>query len=788
MRLRRAALYPVLIAVLFGTGVGIGTAENIRRTPPKPLPQHPGNIFLGGEEIVVRLPGESATWNVLDYDGQAIAEVAAKEGKAALGRLPVGFYRLKRAGETHWISVGVVAPLPAPTPLTSPIAMDVAMAWFYPAEKMEVAANLCALAGVNWVRDRLNWAEMEPRRGEFARTNRYDASAYAQSRARLQALQVNHISPAWANPKQKRFPLDLRDAYRFYREMAARWKGQVRAFEPWNEADIPMFGGHTGGEMAAMQKAAYLGLKAGHSNVIACLNVFALHNQLQLADLHDNETWPYFDTFNLHHYAPFDQYPKLYADFRAVSGGRPLWVTECSLPVKWTGDDQLKEPTEADLRVQAERVAKTFASSLHEGASATFYFLLPHYSEGQTQFGIVRPDLTPRPAFVALAAVGRLLANAKPLGQCTSIHATVHAYLFRAEPDGHAREVLVAWTTSGEATLELPTAPQSVVDHLGRERKGSTPLSLTSAPVFALLPEGTAKKMLLNPPPKPAPCLEGEASPVVLQALWPEEKVSLRKSAYRISSEKAEAIPVYLYSFHSDAVRGRLRVTGPSGWKIAFPEQVELAPQERKELALTVDCRETTAQLVEKVRIEGDFGPAGRPILSVRVMPEPIKVSDQNSVAIPAANEAKRWQPNIAGNGRLVLTNTEAGLVIEAEPLGADRWVYPTISLGTGERPPSGSVALSFGFTLLEGNGQFRAVFDEQNGSSHAVEFSVQPGAGQTIQAVAFLEEAVFGQGWSKPDANEHLDVEQITSVRIGCSGASEKVAFRVKDVRWVLK
>ena len=74
------------------------------------------------------------------------------------------------------------------------------------------------------------------------------------------------------------------------------------AFEPWNEADIPMFGGHTGSEMASLQKAAYLGLKAGNPKVIACLNVFALHRAATLRDLHENAAWPYFDTFNLHHY------------------------------------------------------------------------------------------------------------------------------------------------------------------------------------------------------------------------------------------------------------------------------------------------------------------------------------------------------------------------------------------------------------------------------------------------------------------------------------------------------
>ncbi|MBI3192231.1 MAG: hypothetical protein HYZ36_06145, partial [Pedosphaera parvula] len=248
-----------------------------QRQLPKPRPDHPGNVFLAGEDIAVALPIDRADWRLVDYDGQVVKELANAAGKVALGKLPVGFYRFEQAGASNWISLGVIAPLRAPTPTNSPIALDVAMAWFYKEDKMDAVANLCALAGVNWVRDRLYWAEMEPRRGEWAGRKRYDASAGAQARAGLQSLQVIHASPGWANPNGKRFPLDLRDAHRFFEAMAKRWRGQVRAFEPWNEADIPMFGWHTGAEMASLQKAAYFGLKAGNSNIVACLNVFAVH-------------------------------------------------------------------------------------------------------------------------------------------------------------------------------------------------------------------------------------------------------------------------------------------------------------------------------------------------------------------------------------------------------------------------------------------------------------------------------------------------------------------------------
>ena len=204
------------------------------RTVPKPLSGHLGNIFLAGEKVVVPVTGTATTvWRIFDYEERKIAEVRDVEDKLELGKLPVGWYRVRRDGAagTEWISLGVIEPLKVPTPLTSPIASDTAMAWFYPTQKMNSVASLCALAGLNWTRDRLSWGEMEPRSGEVKSDGtRYDASAAALSDAGLQVLQVNHSSPQWANPDHKRFPPDLRDAFRFYRAMAGQGDG-FRAVE-----------------------------------------------------------------------------------------------------------------------------------------------------------------------------------------------------------------------------------------------------------------------------------------------------------------------------------------------------------------------------------------------------------------------------------------------------------------------------------------------------------------------------------------------------------------------------
>jgi hypothetical protein len=624
-----------LIAGVLGTLIWArveADAGATTRTIPRPLPSHPGNIFLVGETVTVPTlpPGDGDTWRAVDYEGRIVAEGRVPAGQVELGRLPVGYYEVWRsaAGATNRLSIGVLEGLRAPTPLSSPIGIDVAMAWFYPKDKMGSVANLCALAGINRVRDRLSWPELEPRKGEFAATNRYDWSAQAQSAAGLQVLQVDHLSPAWANPDGKRFPIDLRDSYNFYRAMARRWQGEVVAFEPWNEADIPMFGGHTGSEMASLQKAAYLGLKAGNPKVIACLNVFALHRAVTLQDLHENEAWPCFDTFNLHHYEAFDAYPRLYEAFRAVSAGKPLWVTECSVPVKWHGDERLQEPTDADLRVQSERMAITYAQAIHEGAQAVYYFILPHFVEGQTQFGVLRPDLTPRPAFVALAAVGRLLADAEPLGQVKDGSNSIHAFLFRARPDGHRADVLVAWSEAGTA-FELPKPPKACFDHLGRAREVTGKvLKLSRAPLFAVLDRGA--RLPLVPPPEPAKLEPGKPSFVVMQAVLPEASVVLEKSAYKVPAGQTTTIPIFLYNFGAKPARGRLSTPMsfksaqpliPDPWGVEFPREVDVAPGERKELALRLTGVSTNGVEAAAIRITGEFGVAGRAVLSLNLVP-----------------------------------------------------------------------------------------------------------------------------------------------------------------------
>ncbi len=750
---------------------------------PVPRPGHPGNIFVKSERVIVDLP-DAGGWKLYDYENKAISTVSPGTSHADLGPLPVGYYLLKHTGQgsSHSVTLAVLEHLKAATPTDSPICIDAAMAWFYKGEQIRSAASLCALAGINRVRDRLTWGEVEPERGQYAHDTRFDFSIAAQTASGLQVLDVHHASPAWANPDWQRFPLDLRDAYNFCKTVASRWNGQIAAYEPWNEANISGFGGQTGSEMAALQKASYLGLKAGNPDIIACLNVWATHVQGQLRDFEDNAAWPYFDTYNLHHYEPFEAYPGLYADHRAVSAGRPMWVTEAALPVNWTGDPSLAEPSDSDLKVQSERIAKVYACAIHEGVEAAYYFILGHYIEGQTQFGIIRQDLTPRPAFVALAAAGRLLAGAKAMG-CVKTGKGVHSYVFRTRTDGREQFALVAWSDAAPVSFTLPLAPTAVYDHLGRSIPASSAVTLSQAPTFALLSRGCVAAMDIIPPPARPQRLVGTAYPVVIQVVFPADRVALFQSAYRYTADMPTGAKLYVYNFGKTPVSGSISASNPDRWTVGGLKLVQIEPMGRAELLVQFHAGKLAPDGFESILLSGDFGAAGRPVASIRLTPDASDLAARAGVAVNGAEDPANWELMVANGPAPTAIKTSDGIVFEASPTG-DAWFYPRIK--TLSSPPPNCLGVACTITVLDGKGQFRMIFDEKNGSSYVADALITPVTGKAIKTLALFADSAHGDGWSAPDPKGAIDPNSFISMKIGVNGTGGKLRFRISDVRWI--
>ena len=563
--------------------------------------ERPGNIFLAGEEVQVTVPKTWTAWRAIDIDRKEVGHGSAESGTAALGKLPIGYFEVHEKDGKGMVTAAVLAK--AQISDDTPIALDVAASWFYADPKqIRDACEICKLAGVKWVRDRLSWPELEGERGKWAGESRYERAMRIQHEAGLKILQVNHASPGWAAKDPRHFPEDLRDAYSFYRGLAKRWNGLADAIEPWNEPDLEIFGGHTGCEIASFQKAAFLGLKAGDPERPVNQSVFAIDRPETLDEYGQNEVYPYFDRYDLHHYIGLPAYSRAYGRHRAISGGRPLWTTEFNLTIFWA-DEKTQEPSEEDLRVQGYRVSKVFCGALHEGCVKAFYFILGHYVERNLQYGLVHHDLTPRPAYVAFAAVGRLLNAATPIGTINLGDDKLKGFAFKTVVDGTDRDTLVLWSETNPTKVKIPHVDQAY-DYLGRKLPVAAKFELTRSPLFLLLPRGGTKGLTIVPPPEKPKWLEGKASPVVLQLVGTPD---FKQSAFQL--DKSAELKLVAYNFGDRPANGQLIIQG------ATPDRIEvhLQPGARQEHTIHVGSADT-------VHANLDLGDQGHPIVTARVL------------------------------------------------------------------------------------------------------------------------------------------------------------------------
>ncbi len=606
------------------------------------------NIFLPKESKTVHVPpaaaGKSARFEVRDDQAKVVlAGTAANE--LDLDKLGVGWYRIDffdaDDAPLGWTTAAILPRMPKLSRDDSPVAVDVALSWIAPDtdRDRQRMTEIAARAGVQWVRDRLRWKEIETAPGEYAPPTKYDRIAKLQHKSGLNVLQVFHDMPKWDRPReeagQDRALPDLRAVHSFGKAMAGRFRGSVQAWEPWNEANCGSFGAWPIHLMCAWQKAAYLGFKEGDRRITVCWQPIAGINTPSLASaILLNGTWPYFDVYSIHSYDWNTGYANLWEYARLAASGKPIWVTESDRGIHAAKDAVGGEPDPRLALLKAQFIAQSYADSLAAGAARHFHFILGQYMESTVQFGLLRQDMTPRPGYVALAAVARALNGTHCVGRLSLFRsASTQLVAFH----GKKKDVLVKWVensgeweTRGRQHAPLPRYHEmltgSYTDYLGRAI--GTPGELTGAPVFEELPPGGAARWPLTPVPS-SDRFGGTPSPVVLQADLPRAELRLFKPEwteeynYVLPPNSETPLSLWIYNFSNRTVLGTApQFEYPDGWSCETAGQaVEVPPGGRAQLSYTLKTgslpNDPSAEFW--VWLQGKFGDAGRPMAAFRV-------------------------------------------------------------------------------------------------------------------------------------------------------------------------
>jgi hypothetical protein len=219
-----------------------------------------------------------------------------------------------------------------------------------------------------------------------------------------------------------------------------------------------------------------------------------------------------------------------------------------------------------------------------------------------------------------------------------------HVYAFAARPDGVPRDVLVAWAEKpgdwdrrGRRVIPwtLPHAVdvEAAYDYLGRPLGETTPEYLSSAPIFVVLAHGQAERLPLERPPT-STYRPGTPCPVVLQLHMPRstsvnvEQVPWASDfEHRVEPGRHIGLPLYAYNFGDRPVEGTVAIAHvPAGWRLT-PEKwtLRLAPMERQALPCNFFMPQHTGTKTADtwIRLRGDFGNAGQPVLAFRLISSP---------------------------------------------------------------------------------------------------------------------------------------------------------------------
>ncbi len=208
-----------------------------------------------------------------------------------------------------------------------------------------------------------------------------------------------------------------------------------------------------------------------------------------------------------------------------LPSGTKLFVTETGISYPAGTQYSATYPTTDVLMQQAEAVVRTHLILLGEGVDTTFLFYSADFSSNvNVGFGMYfnldmatadfgSPDISPKPAAMAVAAATRLVDGSRSLGALSNLPTGGYGYSFLLSDGAHA--VTALWAHNGSFDASLPYQFQldasgtsgtvTVVDSMGNPstvqyQNGMLQVTLSEMPIYVISANVSALQAQLRAP------------------------------------------------------------------------------------------------------------------------------------------------------------------------------------------------------------------------------------------------------------------------------------------------
>ncbi len=404
--------------------------------------------------------------------------------------------------------------------VTSPIPSYGSDAPHFGAVEAFAAPSVAAQTGLTWERVNVFWNTVEPERpGQALQPSSIpDAALSDELRRGMIVVGLIGNPPEWATrngsvPSGLDLPLtDPRNQWaRFVRDVVSRYAGRIDRWVFWNEPDIqPGTAGSTWAgsddEFYQLMKVGYLAAKSvnpGATVIFPGTTYWSdylrgskqfLERVVALADRDPSATanHGYFDMVDLHIYSRASDVYRIAMIYREILNryhiNVPLMITEMNI---MPYDDPVRRMDPGGYRATMNEQAAYMIQSVTYAMAAGVRWISVYklsdigFSE-EGPYGLVRQDLTPRPALTAYRTAINYLKDASSI-QLSQTKDAVVATFTQGKDD-----VTLAWTT-GQAPssirVKVTGSAAFTVDKLGNVKPQTVPLT---PPIFTLpLPAAT---------------------------------------------------------------------------------------------------------------------------------------------------------------------------------------------------------------------------------------------------------------------------------------------------------
>jgi len=356
-----------------------------------------------------------------------------------------------------------------PIPLTdvNPLGVNTFLQAEADPAKVERMLDLIAAAGFTYIRQPFFWYEIEPEPGVFwdakwgvSTWEKYDRIVQLAHARGLEIIARLDKPPRWAREGQPYLdecpdgpPTRYEDYARFVAAVVARYRGQIKYIQIWNEPNLRNEWGCQPIDPAAFTRLlalAYRAAKEADPDVLVLMPGLAptdqtgpenLSDLLFLEGMYRAGAAPYFDIASAmvygYGYPPGDRRIEFARNnfsrvvqtreimVRYGDAHKPLWVSEynwVAFPSDWRGQPSVwGKPV--SLEEQARYLYEGYLRAQREwpwmGVLCVWYFRwwLPpddpeNWADPTRGFAIVEWDFTPRPAYVVLAQARPVLDRA----------------------------------------------------------------------------------------------------------------------------------------------------------------------------------------------------------------------------------------------------------------------------------------------------------------------------------------------------------------------------------------